>query len=205
MEKKRSEESKIKGAEFERLARAAGIKWADLARELGVNPQTITHWRKRGVAAAHSVRVSQLLGCEPTDISWIAESLANATVESLRKANLNLLAVERSEEDLLESLSPGAFSAFMRGLEDNKNLSYQRAREIEKLLKLPPSWLDKPHTAEPAPTYSQHESANQPAEQIPSEAQSLIKLIIKTARNGTLLPEHIKLVKQQIQMLTGAK
>lgn len=194
----------MKGAEFERLARAAGLKWADLARELGVNPQTITHWRKRGVAGAHSVRVAQLLDCEPTDISWVAESLVNATVESLRKANLSRLAAERSEEELLEKLPPQDFSAFMRGLQEHTNLSSRKARAIESSLGLPQYWLDSPHTLEPQPEYQAKGSSSNLAE-LSKDARELVQLVTEKAREGTLSSAHIQMLIQQIKLLTNTQ
>ncbi|WP_299948835.1 helix-turn-helix domain-containing protein [uncultured Microbulbifer sp.] len=72
---KQTKRPKDKGKDFERLARAAGFRWAQIARELDVQPQTITHWRKRGVSAVFALRVADLLNCKPTEISAISQSV----------------------------------------------------------------------------------------------------------------------------------
>lgn len=58
-----------KGRLFSERCKRKGLKWAKIARELGVSPQNITHWRQRGVSAEYANAVAALLGCHPSEIS----------------------------------------------------------------------------------------------------------------------------------------
>ncbi|WP_444885025.1 helix-turn-helix domain-containing protein [Microbulbifer sp. PSTR4-B] len=199
MEKKRSEESKIKGAEFERLARNAGIKWADLARELGVNPQSITHWRKRGVSAPHSVRVAQLLNCKPTDISWVAESIADSTIQGIRAANFDYLIERYGEsalEDKLSVIDRGTALSIMRQYE---HLSSRAARKIETALKLPQGALDYPQVQKILETSPKYDKADK--EQLPEEIQELILLIKEKSKEGSFTAEHAAVLKSNLLLM----
>ncbi|GAA5445812.1 hypothetical protein Misp06_04017 [Microbulbifer sp. NBRC 101763] len=199
MEKKRSEESKIKGAEFERLARAAGIKWADLARELGVNPQTITHWRKRGVAAAHSVRVAQMLNCKPTDISWIAETIADSTIQDIRITNFDYLLGQYGETELQKKLYVLGEGTALRIIRAHERIGSRDARKIETALDLPQGSLDYPRVQrvmEASPDYKIKKT-----EQLPREVQELILLIEEKTKEGSFTAEHAAALKNSLLLM----
>lgn len=199
MEKKRSAESKMKGAEFERLARAASIKWADLARELGVNPQTITHWRKRGVAAAHSVRVAQMLNCKPTDISWIAESIADSTIESIRTTNFDYLIGHYGEPTLKKKLSDLGEGTALRILREHGRIGVRDARKIEDALDLPQGSLDYPQIQQIMETEPSSGTSN--TEQLSAEIRELILLIKEKSLEGSFTTEHAAVLKSSLLLM----
>ena len=62
------------GAKFADLLSESKIRPADLARRLGVSVHVIYGWNKRGVSARSAIAVSNILKCNPRDISRIESS-----------------------------------------------------------------------------------------------------------------------------------
>lgn len=61
-----------KGEAFEKFCERSPLSFAQIARDMGVPPQRITHWRNRGVPSKHAIKAAALLGCMPEEISEIA-------------------------------------------------------------------------------------------------------------------------------------
>lgn len=64
-------DSDIYGLAFTAALKKSDVKPADLARSLGVNPQRITHWKKRGVSAKFAHAVAEMLKVDPRQISGL--------------------------------------------------------------------------------------------------------------------------------------
>lgn len=65
------------GEKFDKLLAEAKIKKKDLAEELGVRPQSIQHWKKRGVSARYASAVAHRLGVDPAEISAVKELMSD--------------------------------------------------------------------------------------------------------------------------------
>jgi SOS-response transcriptional repressor LexA len=61
------------GDAFSRALKDKRVKPAVLARELGVGPQRINHWKKRGVSAKYAAAVAAILGTRAAVISNLEE------------------------------------------------------------------------------------------------------------------------------------
>jgi plasmid maintenance system antidote protein VapI len=57
------------GRNFVRALDSAGLRAADLVRDLRVTHQTVQNWKRRGVSAQWAARVGDLLGVSPASIS----------------------------------------------------------------------------------------------------------------------------------------
>ena len=58
------------GLAFAKYCEQAGIRYVELAKQLGMkSAQTINHWKTRGVPTSKAVRVASILGCRPDQIS----------------------------------------------------------------------------------------------------------------------------------------
>lgn len=64
-----------KGARFAALLHASPYKSNEFAALLGYsNPQNMTNWKVRGVPPSHAIVAAEILGCQPSEISDIAET-----------------------------------------------------------------------------------------------------------------------------------
>lgn len=62
------------GRNFQRALDGAGMRAADLVRELRVTHQTVGNWKKRGVSAKYAPAVASRLGVKPSQIALLTES-----------------------------------------------------------------------------------------------------------------------------------
>ncbi len=219
--KKRSKESQVKGEAFERLAKAAGFKWAQLARELSVTPQTVQNWRERGVASTFAVRAAELLNCDPTEISAVAQSVLDITDSSRRitpsqkQAQQNLQAIWQAKKKALGLTqeeaafrmgwnSQGAVGAYLLG---RIALNTNAVLKFAELLEVSPEQIDAefPYGVmahPPGNAMEEWEAAQEEAE-IPRHIRDLVDAILKRARDGSLTKEHTAVLKSSLELMTG--
>lgn len=81
----------IKGVNFERYCRDSEYSSAEIARKLGVQPQSVNHWKKRGVSAKQSLAAAALLGCDPADISQTNTKNVESVKQGIKKAEAKRL------------------------------------------------------------------------------------------------------------------
>lgn len=76
-----------KGVRFAALLRASPYKSNEFAALLGYsNPQNMTNWKVRGVPPSHALVAAEILGCQPHEISEIAETAkADPAAEEISK------------------------------------------------------------------------------------------------------------------------
>lgn len=66
------------GEEFERSMARKPITPSEMAEFAGVNPQSITHWKNRGVAAKYAHKVAAHLGVPAESISKVKDAQMSA-------------------------------------------------------------------------------------------------------------------------------
>ena len=96
------------GQEFSAALQAKGVKPADLARALGVQPQRITHWRTRGVATRYALRVAELLDVPVSTISSVESGPPQSAADDDRRAAYVKGVGSMDSRDLLAVLESAA-------------------------------------------------------------------------------------------------
>lgn len=102
-----------KGARFAALLRASPYKSNEFAALLGYsNPQNMTNWKVRGVPPSHAIVAAEILGCEPHEISEIAEGAkANPALEEIKqlkyqiKSSMDRVLTETNELSKLKMIA----------------------------------------------------------------------------------------------------
>lgn len=61
------------GAEFAKAIDGSGFTKSELAREVGVSPQSVNNWLARGVPPRYAFQVARLLNATPSAISGVVE------------------------------------------------------------------------------------------------------------------------------------
>ena len=84
---KKEEKIKEIGTTFSAYLDMSDMTPASLARAIGSSPQTVNHWRTRGVPANKAYVVAPLIGCQPEQISDIVgkERDSQAELREMKK------------------------------------------------------------------------------------------------------------------------
>lgn len=96
-----------KGAQFADLMEKSGIGPSQVARRLGVLPQNVNNWRKRGVPAAAAQAVAAMLDCKPEDIcdAQIIFPQTDAATGNARPSALRVVEANERHENSGEFVS----------------------------------------------------------------------------------------------------
>lgn len=87
------------GVAFARALANSGLTKSAFARELGVSPQSVQNWERRGCPARHAVAAGALLSADPSEISFIERTTAlSLAPQSDRLVVLNRF-LESGEQD----------------------------------------------------------------------------------------------------------